>query len=80
MTGTKGQDQAKQLREKMEVYQENKNAEQTIHSMPSRSRVHKKRTKSKNRKFKLSFPLIRLLLVLFLALTVAAITYPYWNR
>ena len=76
MTGTKGEDQAKQLRDEMEVYEERK-TEAIVHSLPPRSRIHRMK-KAKKSKFKLSFPLIRLLLVLFIALIITALTSPYW--
>ncbi|MFC0559841.1 hypothetical protein [Halalkalibacter alkalisediminis] len=75
---TKGQDQSEQLREEMEIYEEEKKAEQPIHSLPPRSRLQRKRTKAKKSKFRLSFPIIRLLLVLFIALIITALTSPYW--
>ncbi|ARK30269.1 hypothetical protein [Halalkalibacter krulwichiae] len=49
----------------------------TSQSLPPRSRMHRRKIQKK-KKQSLSFPLIRLLLVLFLALIVAAVTSPYW--
>jgi len=78
MVNRNEQDQAKQLRKEMEALESEKKAGSSMLTLPPRSRIHNRRSKSKWKKFKLSFPLIRLLLVLFLALIVAALTSPYW--
>jgi cytoskeletal protein RodZ len=71
-------DQAKPLRQQMKTHHTDQTGEDMKRqSIPPRSRVHK-RSRQKKKRWKLTFPLIRLLLVLFLALIVAAITSPYW--
>ncbi|GAE35891.1 hypothetical protein [Halalkalibacter akibai] len=72
-------DQAKQLRQQMKSQKRDKaKAEASDQTLPPRSRVHQSRAKHKKKKYTLSFPLIRLLLILFLALIIAAVTFPYW--
>ncbi len=46
--------------------------------LPPRAHYHRDRVKKKRSLFRLSFPLIRLWLVLFILLVILAVTSPYW--
>jgi hypothetical protein len=46
-------------------------------SLPPRSRLHR-RSEKKKKNFTFSFPVIRLLVILFFLLIIAALTSPYW--
>ncbi|NEU31098.1 hypothetical protein GN156_09940 [bacterium LRH843] len=71
------QDQAIKLREQMKKLQGKPNGKnESSQTLPPRSSLHKKKTKKF--KLKLSFPLIRLLLILFFILIFVAATIPYW--
>ncbi|MDE5411975.1 hypothetical protein [Alkalihalobacterium chitinilyticum] len=68
-------DQAEELRQQVKR-RENKQ-EVDIASLPPRSEYHKHK-KNKSRKFRMRFPLIRVLLVLFIILVIAALSSPIW--
>ncbi|MCL7745871.1 hypothetical protein [Halalkalibacter alkaliphilus] len=70
----KDHDQADPLREQMESFQLKSEIEEPL---PPRSQIHRRRSRKK-KTTTLSFPLIRVLLVLFFMLIIAAVTSPYW--
>ncbi|WP_332630050.1 hypothetical protein [Halalkalibacter flavus] len=71
----KEHDHADPLREQKESFQLKSEREEPL---PSRSEIHRKRSRKKKKTTTLSFPLIRVLLVLFFMLIIAAVTSPYW--
>lgn len=71
------QDQAIMLRQQMEQYQtKDRTEKEEKQSLPPRAKYHKQR--KQKLKVKLSFPLIRLLVLLFFVLIIVALTSPYW--
>ncbi|TWI54611.1 hypothetical protein [Halalkalibacter nanhaiisediminis] len=73
------QDQAIMLRQQMEHYQtEDRIEKEEKQSLPPRAKYHKQR--KQKLKVKFSFPLIRLLVLLFFVLIIVALTSPYWLR
>ncbi|GAE28981.1 hypothetical protein [Halalkalibacter hemicellulosilyticus] len=71
-------DQAEKLREQVGEYQEKQNE---MSSLPPRSSIHKRQQrekKNKKPKWRVRFVLIRLFLILFLLLIVAALVLPNW--
>ncbi len=68
-------DQAGELRKQMEQVE---NVEEiNLSSLPPRSEYHKVK-KSKKRKFRIRFPLVRLFLILFLLIVILALSSPIW--
>ncbi|MDT8860051.1 hypothetical protein N0O92_07375 [Alkalihalobacillus sp. MEB130] len=67
-------DQADQLREQMETLEPENQIQK---SLPPRSQIHR-RTRKKKKVIPFSFPLIRVLLLLFFVIIIAALTSPYW--
>ncbi|WP_209122549.1 hypothetical protein [Alkalihalobacillus sp. BA299] len=67
-------DQAEDLRRQVKLRED---GDGEMSSLPPRSEYHKVK-KTKNRKFRIKFPLIRFLLVLFLIIVVLALTSPIW--
>lgn len=75
MKDEKLHDQAEKLRELV------KNQEDTeinsVSSLPPRSEVHKQK-KNKKVTFKIKFPIVRLLLILFFIIVILVFTSPIW--
>ncbi|MBP3950550.1 hypothetical protein [Bacillus suaedae] len=73
-------DQARRLRQKMKDHQDDEQQEEKkeVHSLPPRSSVHQRNDRKKKTKWRLRFPLIRFLLLLFFLIIIAAITSPMW--
>ena len=65
------------LSDQADVLRDNVSNDKT-EALPSRSEIHRKRTRKKKKTTTLSFPLIRVLLVLFFMLIIAAVNSPYW--
>ena len=70
-------DRAKALREQVEQYEYDQvNEVNDAQPLPPRATIHN--NKKQKIKVKLSFPLIRALLIMFIILVIAAVTSPYW--
>ncbi|UOQ85905.1 LysM peptidoglycan-binding domain-containing protein [Gracilibacillus salinarum] len=67
------EDQAASLRDRVERQQEHENDR-----LPPRSEVHK--NKKQTSKWKISFPLIRFMVILFIAIIVLLWTMRYWGE
>lgn len=75
----KKQDQAIGLRQQMKQHQsEGSTKKEGVPSLPPRAEFHNR--KRKKTKIKLSFPLIRLLVLLFFILIIVFLASPYWLR
>lgn len=70
------EDQAARLRTKAENMHQAKSKEK--HSFPPRREFHQH--KKKNSKWKISFPLIRLLLVVFIVIILLFLTVKFWGE
>ncbi|WP_100407172.1 hypothetical protein [Bacillus solitudinis] len=69
------QDQARSLRKQMKQFKKEESIKKV--SLPPRGEYHRNR-RSKRMKVKITFPVIRLLLMLFLLLVILAVTSPSW--
>lgn len=72
MSDEKHHDQAEELRRLVE-----KQNSEIVPGLPPRSEVHKHK-RNKKIAFKIKFPIVRLLLILFFIIVILAITSPIW--
>jgi len=68
-------DQAEDLRVQVKVQAEEEEILRT--ALPPRSEVHKHR-RTKKKKIKIHYPVVKLLALLFFIVVILAFTYPYW--
>ncbi len=78
MSESKNQlDQAQVLRERMNTIQNSELAEKDTLSLPPRKSIHHAKDLEKKTKFKLKYPIVRLLALLFVLLPIAILGYTY---
>ncbi|MFZ3588614.1 LysM peptidoglycan-binding domain-containing protein [Bacillus sp. DJP31] len=70
-------DQAKLLRERMNLIQNNEPVEKEVLSLPPRKTIHHAKDEKKKTKIKLKYPIVRLLALLFILLPIAILGYTY---
>ncbi|WP_017728085.1 hypothetical protein [Halalkalibacterium ligniniphilum] len=76
MTSRYKRDQAENLREQVQNRRSRSTNEEATEKLPSRIEVH--RNRRNKMKWKLKFPLVRFLLLLFILLVIVALSSPYW--
>ncbi|MFD1738591.1 LysM peptidoglycan-binding domain-containing protein [Bacillus salitolerans] len=71
-------DQAQHLRERMDNIKGDETPNQDVLTLPPRSKIHKAKDEKKKTKIKLKYPIIRMLMLLFILLPIALLSINYY--